>query len=515
MDPKIKGRYTNPEIVPNISLRVLYVRSWSRGACYRRNANQSIDLHEAAWTGDTDGVRTCLQQGTFDKQNSQGWTALHLAAWNGHEDVMNILLSVTTEHMMTEGPAGITPAQLASWNVLLLLPAYTPVQHPNFTELRGKIGHQLEKELQPVQIAAEEGNVEFLEALSKAGADLDRQSWFDKKFQDTIGAVHIAAARGHIEALGVLNRSGTDMSRRTSNFWTTMHYAAKMGQAEVIKYLAEFCDIGTAARNHRGQTPIHVASGNGHWRCVKALYDLGADVNSSQNSNNIAPIHEAAISGNTETIITLMRLGARLDARDKFGRYPVHWAARKGDFDALETLQQLGAKLDVLDSEGLSVRDWAGLGVEECARRKPGPRLSKAVALAKYERIVEIISGHTAPFATEINEAEEQDENREDWMSEFIDDEELRLISEDHYTAGSEEIDNDDGDGEELWPIREDHYWEKDDGMDDHWMSDFMDSEVFRLLVEDQYRDINDENDGDDDDGMSRSVDDEELRPMR
>jgi len=100
-------------------------------------------------------------------------------------------------------------------------------------------------------------------------------------------------------------------------------------------------------------------------------------------------------------------------------------------------------------------------------------------------------------------------------MSEFIDDEELRLISEDHYTAGSEEIDNDDGDGEELWPIREDHYWEKDDGMDDHWMSDFMDSEVFRLLVEDQYRDINDENDGDDDDGMSRSVDDEELRPMR
>jgi hypothetical protein len=135
---------------------VRYVRSLSRGACYKRKSNSSLDLYEAAWTGDTDGVRTCFQQGVFDKPNSQGWTALHLAAWNGHEDILHLLLSVTTVHITTEGPNGITPTQIAWWNGIALQGRDCALQDPHFTAFRDDNPDQLEKGVQPARITGGE-----------------------------------------------------------------------------------------------------------------------------------------------------------------------------------------------------------------------------------------------------------------------------------------------------------------------------------------------------------------------
>ncbi|WP_257263466.1 ankyrin repeat domain-containing protein, partial [Endozoicomonas sp. ONNA2] len=116
----------------------------------------------------------------------------------------------------------------------------------------------------PLHFAAENNSVRCLEALIKAGANINAR---EKKNGYT--PLHIAAARGSTECLqNLLEFDGVDISR-------ALHCAAATGNAGAVKALMAFPGIQVNEKDNNGDTAFHLAVRNGKTENAKVL--LGID----------------------------------------------------------------------------------------------------------------------------------------------------------------------------------------------------------------------------------------------
>src|SRR5690606_6493180 len=154
-----------------------------------------------------------------------------------------------------------------------------------------------------------------------------------------------AAMRSDAEAVRALIRQGADVNAAQGDGMTAPHWAARNGDAPLIKMLVYAGASPRAATRVGGFTPLHLASRAGKAAAVVALLESGSDPNVTTTSGGqVTPLHFAVASGSVETVAALLDRGADIDAREtSLEQTPLMWAAAYNRVPVLHLLLQRGA----------------------------------------------------------------------------------------------------------------------------------------------------------------------------
>lgn len=125
-------------------------------------------------------------------------------------------------------------------------------------------------------IAARSGNLEALDALIEAGADINAQN------RISLNPFLWACLSGDVDTVRRMVEAGADTERLTRFGGVGIHPAAERGHVDVVRFLAESTDINVNHTNLCGWTPLLEAvilgdGGPGQQEIVKILLRAGAD----------------------------------------------------------------------------------------------------------------------------------------------------------------------------------------------------------------------------------------------
>jgi ankyrin repeat protein len=190
-------------------------------------------LHWAVRGNDLDTARRLIAAGArVETANRYGVTPLALAATNGSGPMVEMLLE-SGASPDTAGPGGDTPLMLAARTGLVdaLQPLLDAQAVVDATESW--------REQTALMWAAAENNVEAVNALVAAGADIEARS------RGQLNPLLLAVREGHIDTVGALLRAGADIN----------------------------------ATGRDGTTPLVAAVINAHYELAGVLLDAGADPN--------------------------------------------------------------------------------------------------------------------------------------------------------------------------------------------------------------------------------------------
>ncbi|XP_049772034.1 putative ankyrin repeat protein RF_0381 [Schistocerca cancellata] len=145
-----------------------------------------------------------------------------------------------------------------------------------------------------------------------------------------------------------LVQNGAVVNARNSERVTPLHFAAEMGNVNIVKLLIQ-SQAAINAKNLEGFTPLHVSIQNRQAAVSQFLINSGADVNATD-EEGWTPLHNAAHSGYpAETARLLIAKGASVNAREKIGRTPLHLAAAIDFTDVVNILVTNKADVNATD----------------------------------------------------------------------------------------------------------------------------------------------------------------------
>lgn len=200
-----------------------------------------------------------------------------------------------------------------------------------------------------VHIAAAAGGV--LDALRE-------QPWAIDELEEYGQApIHIAVLKNNIEGLEHLMAAKADVNRQTSLGYTPLMTAAAEGNDTMLQKLLGHseCKKRISQGNVQGKTALHLAAKSGSLACVRLLLEAGAPASKTDEYGR-TPMHYLAWVKQEhqqeiyEMIKFLQDYGADIEAKDLNGITPVLWACQKGNVPALGALVRAGASLGAIDS---------------------------------------------------------------------------------------------------------------------------------------------------------------------
>ena len=190
--------------------------------------------------------------------------------------------------------------------------------------------------------------------LLETGADVNLTS-------NRLYPLMAACKAGNIELINLLVVAGADMKCRKSNNETCLHvavnpYSSSAGSqkhADVVPIIKSFLESGVDVneRSSRGETALYLASKAGHEHIVRLLLEAGAETNCS---SRIFPLHAACEHGHTEIVDLLLHHGADPNASPVFGDLPIGCAVQKCYTNIVSLLLKHGADVNTQDRRGKS-----------------------------------------------------------------------------------------------------------------------------------------------------------------
>jgi len=201
--------------------------------------------------------------------------------------------------------------------------------------------------------AAHQGDLERMEALLAAGADIDAR--------DDLGLtpLFVALDRGRTTAARFLIEKGADLRFRGFRQRTLLHMAARCGNLPIARLLVER-GAEVNARDSRGVTPLRLAADAGKTEMIAYLIDQGASARTTDEHGTL--LHRFVRQGNAPAVEALLAGGAEVDALDPhFGRTAIHQAAANGHEAIVRLLLEHGSSTSSRDSLGRTPLDLAHL----------------------------------------------------------------------------------------------------------------------------------------------------------
>jgi ankyrin repeat protein len=134
-----------------------------------------------------------------------------------------------------------------------------------------------------------------------------------------VGLLHFAIDRRQSKVAAALIEKGVDPEARDVNGNTPLHYAAAVGDIDIITKLDK-AGANINAQNTQGMTPVISAIGNGKTQAAKAIINkFNTDVNLADNDGK-TPLHHAAERGNDLLLPALIANRVDIEAKDKSGK---------------------------------------------------------------------------------------------------------------------------------------------------------------------------------------------------
>jgi ankyrin repeat protein len=155
-----------------------------------------LNIFEAAATGQTDRVRTLIEQdpALVNSYSPDGFAPLGLAAFFGHEEIVDVLLAAGAE-----------------------------VSAPSREAMK----------LTPLASALATGQNQIARTLIEHGAHVNA------KGDQDVTPLHTAAARGNIEAANFLLEHGADIHATTTDGKKPIAYAEERNHPEMVNFLKD------------------------------------------------------------------------------------------------------------------------------------------------------------------------------------------------------------------------------------------------------------------------------------
>ncbi|XP_031573118.1 palmitoyltransferase AKR1-like [Actinia tenebrosa] len=175
----------------------------------------------------------------------------------------------------------------------------------------------------PLHRAATRGNIEILELLLGAGADVNKENAFGET------PVHYACQMASLRFLSILVDNGADMKREDKGGRGCVHHAARSGSIWKVHYLVEL-GLDFCKKDHRGQTVFHIAAEHGHIDLVDyCLKNKRFDPDVTDNSL-MTPLHIAVQYKNRHCswIIESSSPKTLIHLADIHGNTPLDYAAK-------------------------------------------------------------------------------------------------------------------------------------------------------------------------------------------
>jgi ankyrin repeat protein len=135
------------------------------------------------------------------------------------------------------------------------------------------------------------------------------------------------AAHGKTDELIRLLQSGRDANVPDDNGETALHYAAQLGDQQMVQALLYY-KAAVDPRDQFGNTPLHWAAQRGNTAILRMLIDAKAVVD-PQNKQGVTPLMMAAKAGQAQAVRLLLKDGADPRRADFTGRDVAGWADGK------------------------------------------------------------------------------------------------------------------------------------------------------------------------------------------
>ena len=276
-----------------------------------RNRERSTALMYAAYYGHADTVLLLFNRSAnINARNNRNQTAFILAGFEGHEGIVRMLL-------LAGAPLGLDAELLLTYaasegfiGIMKLLLAHdVDINYANPDT--------------PLMAAAENGQLEAVQLLLQAGADVNIQE------EDTFDTALILAARAfviekmgnYIEIVRLLIQAHAKVDDIDQEEGATpLIIAASEGSNEIVKLLLQ-ARANINKRNRAGHTALMLAARNGHAETVKILIDAGAEVMMADIKGNTA-LHFARASEHPNKPIII---GLLEEAMQKASGRPLKW----------------------------------------------------------------------------------------------------------------------------------------------------------------------------------------------
>ena len=196
--------------------------------------------------------------------------------------------------------------------------------------------------------AVQHGDAAAVRSLLAQNADVDARQG------DGATALHWAAYLDDAETASALIRAGADVHAANDFGVTPLALAARNGNAAVI---AQLLAAGVAPNDPRqavnaGETPLMRAARAGQVDAVRVLADAGADIDAQENWNGQSALMWAGAEGHVPVVETLIALGADIRARSNSGATPLLFAVRQGSIGAVRALLAAGADVNEARPDG-------------------------------------------------------------------------------------------------------------------------------------------------------------------
>ncbi|PAA89335.1 hypothetical protein BOX15_Mlig028661g2, partial [Macrostomum lignano] len=199
----------------------------------------------------------------------------------------------------------------------------------------------------PLIVAAKENDEDMVEFLIKEMGALP-------DFGDRGGVTPAmrAAEQGFVQALEALAKAGADMKARDSSGKNVLFYCIQPTErhAQCMQVaLKHEADVNSAANDGRTAFFVACETADKNPACCRALLAHGANPDVVQRASNRTPLMAACASGSAEVALAALMGGADPNRVDKQSWTAAHYAAKGGHLSCLVALSGYGANFDAYD----------------------------------------------------------------------------------------------------------------------------------------------------------------------
>ena len=265
-------------------------------------------LHIAAFYGHFTLCKTLINNHNFDVNiaSNDGWTALHYSARHGSYELVSFFSDEGTDINLKTYDGRNCFHIAADYGHLTL--CKTLINKHNFNvQIANNDGWTA------LHYSAKNGSCEFVNFLCDVGTDINLKTY------DGRNCFHIAADYGHLTLCKTLiNKHNFDLQLADKDGWTALHYSARNGTYELVKF---FADMGTDVnlKINLGWNCLHIAALYGHLNLCKKLINKHNFDAQIVNNDGWTGLHFPARSGSYELVKFFAVLGTDINLKTNLG----------------------------------------------------------------------------------------------------------------------------------------------------------------------------------------------------